>query len=79
VTRCWRSIFDLPLHPEGAVAYFRRYFGPTQVAFGRQDEDGQVAYARDLEALWSKANVAPDPEQHTIIENEYLHVTATRA
>jgi hypothetical protein len=25
-------------------------------------------------ALWSGANVAPDPEQHVLIHNEYLLV-----
>ena len=70
--------FDLPFNPVGAVAYFRKYFGPTQVAFSRLDEAGQAAFASDLEALWSKANIAPDPEQRTVIRNEYLRVTATR-
>lgn len=71
--------FDLPFDPAGAVAFFRKYFGPTQVAFSRLDEAGQAALERDMVALWSKANVAPDPEQHTVIRNEYLTVTATRA
>ena len=70
--------FDLPYDPAGSVAYFRKYFGPTQVAFSRLDEAGQAAFAADLEALWSKANIAPDPHQHTTIKNEYLQVTATR-
>jgi SAM-dependent methyltransferase len=70
--------FDLPYDPAGSVAYFRKHFGPTQVAFSRLDEAGQAAFAADLEALWSKANIAPEPEQHTMIKNEYLQVTATR-
>jgi SAM-dependent methyltransferase len=70
--------FDLPFDPVGAVSYFRKYFGPTQVAFGRLDEAGRAAMASDLEALWSEANVAPDPTQRTIIHNEYLQVKATR-
>ncbi|HEX4320680.1 MAG TPA: class I SAM-dependent methyltransferase [Acidobacteriaceae bacterium] len=71
--------FDMPTNPAGAVAFFRKYFGPTIVAFSRLDEAGQTAMAADLETLWASANVAPDPENHTLIRNEYLQVTATRA
>jgi SAM-dependent methyltransferase len=70
--------FDLPYDPAGSVAYFRKYFGPTRIAFSRLDEAGQAAFARDLESLWSAANVAPDPAQHTLIRNQYLQVKATR-
>jgi SAM-dependent methyltransferase len=70
--------FDLPVNPAGAVAFFRKYFGPTQMAFNRLDEAGQVAFATDLEALWAGANVATDPNDHTLIRNEYLRITATR-
>ena len=71
--------FDLPTNPAGAVTLFRTYFGPTKVAFSRLDEAGQAAFAADLEGLWAGANVAPDPESHTVIENQYLQVTAVRA
>ncbi len=70
--------FDLPTSPAGAVDFFRKYFGPTQVAFSRLDEAGQAAFAADLEALWSGANAAPDPATHTLVHNQYLQVTATR-
>jgi len=70
--------FDLPTNPAGAVAFFRKYFGPTKVAFSRLDEAGQGALAADLEQLWSGANVSPNPEEHTRIRNEYLQVTARR-
>jgi ubiquinone/menaquinone biosynthesis C-methylase UbiE len=70
--------FDMPVSPAGAVAFFRKYFGPTQVAFSRLDEAGQAALAADLEKLWSAANVAPDPAEHTLVRNEYLQVMATR-
>jgi len=70
--------FDMPVNPAGAVAFFRRYFGPTQVAFSRLDEAGQAAFAADLEALWTEANVAADPESHTLVHNQYLQVTARR-
>ncbi|ADV82200.1 class I SAM-dependent methyltransferase [Terriglobus saanensis] len=70
--------FDLPMNPAGTVAFFRKYFGPTQMAFGRLDETGQAALAAELEALWAGANVASDPESHTLIHNQYLQVTAKR-
>jgi SAM-dependent methyltransferase len=70
--------FDLPTNPAGAVAFFRTYFGPTQVAFSRLDEAGQSALAADLETLWTTANVAPDPTSRTLARNQYLQVTATR-
>jgi hypothetical protein len=70
--------FDMPTNAAGAVTFFRTYFGPTKVAFGRLDESGQAAFAKELEELWSGANVAPDPENHTLVNNEYLQVTARR-
>ena len=70
--------FDLPTDAAGAVAFFRKYFGPTQMAFSRLDESGQRAMTADLIALWSGANVAPDPAVQTLVHNEYLKVTATR-
>ncbi len=70
--------FDLPTNPAGAVAFFRKYFGPTHVAFSRLDHSGQAAFAADLESLWASANVAPDPSIRTLIRNQYLRVTAVR-
>jgi ubiquinone/menaquinone biosynthesis C-methylase UbiE len=70
--------FDMPTNAAGAVAFFRRYFGPTQIAFNRLDEDGQAAFAADLEALWAEANRADDPETRMLVHNEYLQVTAIR-
>jgi ubiquinone/menaquinone biosynthesis C-methylase UbiE len=69
--------FKLPTDPAGAVEFFRKYFGPTQVAFSRLDEAGQDAMAADLEALWFGANTSTDPAQ-TVVPNEYLQVTAAR-
>lgn len=70
--------FDIPASPAGAVAFFRRYFGPTQAAFDGLDEAGQARLAADLEALWTGANIAPDPLNRTLIQNEYLQVMARR-
>lgn len=71
--------FDMPTNAAGAVAFFRKYFGPTQVAFSKLDEDGQTAFALDLEALWAGANVAEDKENRVLIRNEYLQVMAVRS
>ena len=60
--------FDLPVNPAGAVDFFRKYFGPTQVAFGRLDGAGQAAFAKELEELWAAHNVAPDPANRTLIQ-----------
>jgi len=70
--------FDMPVNPAGAVAFFRKYFGPTQMAFGRLDEAGQAKFAEALEELWAGANVAEDPEERTLVKNEYLEVVARR-
>jgi 2-polyprenyl-3-methyl-5-hydroxy-6-metoxy-1,4-benzoquinol methylase len=70
--------FDLPVNAAGTVAFFRKYFGPTQMAFSRLDEAGQAAFATDLEALWSSENIAPEPADRTLVKNEYLQVTAVR-
>ena len=70
--------FNLPTSPAGAVAFFRKYFGPTQVAFSRLDEASRAAFAADLENLWAGANVAFNPANHTLVRNEYLQVIAIR-
>ena len=70
--------FDMPVNPAGAVAFFRRYFGPTQMAFGSLDAGGQPAMEAELVALWTDANVAETPETRTLVRNEYLKVTGRR-
>lgn len=70
--------YDMPMSPSDTVSFFRRYFGPTQMAFNRLDESGQAALTKDLEALWSGANTAADPANHTLVPNEYLQIIATR-
>jgi ubiquinone/menaquinone biosynthesis C-methylase UbiE len=72
-------VFDLPMSPAGTVNFFRTYFGPTKMQFSRLDPSGQDAMAADLETLWSKANTAPDPDNHTVVQNQYLQVKALRA
>lgn len=70
--------FDMPVNPAGAVAFFRKYFGPTQMAFNRLDEAGQAKFAEALEALWAEENVAENPAERTLVRNEYLEVVARR-
>ena len=70
--------FDMPVNAAGAVAFFRKYFGPTQMAFGRLDEAGQAKFAEALEELWAGANVAENPGERTQVKNEYLEVVARR-
>jgi SAM-dependent methyltransferase len=68
-------LFDYPFPPSDAVAFFRKYFGPTQMTFARLDETGQKALAGDLTGHWTKNNQG-DPN-HTVIKAEYLEVHAT--
>lgn len=70
--------FDLPTSPAGAVEFFRTFFGPTKMQFARLDPACQAAYASDMESLWAENNVAPDPDNHTLVHNQYLMVTARR-
>ena len=58
-------LFDYPFPPSDAVAFFRKYFGPTQMTFARLDEAGQKALAADLTAHWTRNNQG-DPD-HTVI------------
>ena len=70
--------FDLPMPPAQVVEFFRKYFGPAQMAFKRVGEAGEAALTEDLIALWAGANVAEKPEEQTLIMNQFLRVTATR-
>jgi ubiquinone/menaquinone biosynthesis C-methylase UbiE len=71
-------LFDLPTNAAGAVSFFRRFFGPTQVAFSRLDEVGQARFAAELEALWAGANEAENPEEQVLVRSEYLQVMGRR-
>ena len=67
--------FDAP--PKEVVELFRKYFGPTQMAFSRLDAAGQAALAAELESVWTQANEAQDGT--TFVPNEYLEVQAVKA
>jgi SAM-dependent methyltransferase len=69
--------FDYPFAPADAVAFFRKYFGPTQTTFARLDGSAQKALAEDLTQHWTKNNLGD--ANHTVIKAEYLEVHATVA
>jgi SAM-dependent methyltransferase len=68
-------LFDYPFPPAETVAFFRKYFGPTQTTFARLDEAGQRALAAELTAHWTTHNQGD--LNHTVIKAEYLEVHAT--
>jgi SAM-dependent methyltransferase len=70
-------MFHYPFSPDEVVEHFRRYFGPTQVAFDALDEPAQAALRRDLVDLWTEHNRADDGT--TVVESEYLEIVAVRA
>lgn len=69
--------FAYPFPPAEVVQLFRKYFGPTKVAFSRLDANGQAALAADLERMWTEQNQAKDGS--TLIPAEYLEVHVIRA
>jgi ubiquinone/menaquinone biosynthesis C-methylase UbiE len=72
-----RAEFRYNASPAEVVQLFRKYFGPTQMAFARLDAAGQAAMTADLEGLWTQANEVKDGT--TSVPNEYLEVQAERA
>lgn len=71
------ALFQYPFPPKEVVAYFRQYFGPTQMTFARLDQKGQAELAAQMEAMWEKHNLSANGE--TKVQAEYLDVRATRA
>lgn len=69
--------FQFEFPPREVAEFFRRYFGPTQVAVSRLPSDAQAAYMADLENLWQTHNEAGGGL--TAIRAEYLEVIAVRA
>ncbi|MHB8524650.1 MAG: class I SAM-dependent methyltransferase [Candidatus Acidiferrales bacterium] len=67
-------MFDHPFGPAETVAFFRKYFGPTQMAFARLDAAGQKALADDLTNHWTVHNEGD--ANHTVTKAEYLEVHA---
>jgi SAM-dependent methyltransferase len=69
-----RFNFDYPLPPEGTFEFFKRYFGPTQVTWGRLEPAKQQEFKAAMVKHWSEHNQAPNPEERTLVEVEYLEV-----
>lgn len=69
-------LFTFPLSVAETIEYWRLFYGPTHKAFAALDPSGQAALRADLENLWTENNLAADGS--TLIESEYLQITATR-
>lgn len=59
------------------IEFFRKYFGPTQMAYERVGSEGEQALTDDLLAFLNGANTAGD--RAMVLEAEYLQVIAIRA
>ncbi|MCU1295755.1 MAG: Methyltransferase type 11 [Acidobacteriaceae bacterium] len=70
-----KAKFEYPFDSKRVVEFFRRYFGPTQMAFSKLDDAGQSTLAKDLENLWTEYNEGSPHE--TIVSAEYLEVRVT--
>jgi hypothetical protein len=68
---------DFPFPPQQVVQFFRKYFGPTRVAFSKLEPEKQAEYAAGLERLWREHNWATG--HRTRVESEYLQVIAVRS
>ena len=68
--------FKYPFSAAEVVEFFRKYFGPTQVAYSRLDEVGQKALSGDLEKLWNDHNESSAGEIR--VKGEFLSVRATK-
>ena len=69
-----KIVFEFPFDPAEVVEQFITYFGPTVKAYASLDADGQAAFRKDLEDLWTSNNRATDGT--TEVESEYLEVLA---
>ncbi|MDP9162350.1 MAG: class I SAM-dependent methyltransferase [Acidobacteriota bacterium] len=68
--------FKYPFSPAGTVALFKKYFGPTIVAFSKLGPEDQKSLTGEMENLWSSMNEATDGT--TQVKTEYLEVKAVR-
>lgn len=59
------------------IDFFRRYFGPTQMAYERVGPEGEEALTEDLRSFLEEVNRAGD--RAMVLEADYLEVIATRA
>lgn len=68
--------YSFPLDAEGVVEFFRQYFGPTAVAFGMLDEQGQQGLRTDLVRIYEKHNQGS--RDAVTVSMEYLEVHARK-
>ncbi|MBK9152712.1 MAG: class I SAM-dependent methyltransferase [Chloracidobacterium sp.] len=66
--------FDFP--PEDVVALFKKYFGPTVMAFKALDPSRHQELTDDMLSLWNENNISTDGKTHA--KGEYLEVIATK-
>jgi ubiquinone/menaquinone biosynthesis C-methylase UbiE len=62
--------------PTEVVEHFRKYFGPTIMAFKAIPPEQHESYRSDLESLWKENNTVDDGTTH--VKGEYLEVIATK-
>lgn len=67
------ALMRFPFSPGGTVEFFRKYFGPTQRAFGSLDPSAQAKLRDELEQLQSQRNRSGRSDE-TEIASEYLEV-----
>ncbi|MGD9588025.1 MAG: class I SAM-dependent methyltransferase [Pyrinomonadaceae bacterium] len=66
--------FDFP--PEDVVVLFKKYFGPTVMAFKALDPSRHQELTDDMLSLWNENNISADGKTHA--KGEYLEVIATK-
>jgi ubiquinone/menaquinone biosynthesis C-methylase UbiE len=62
--------------PAEVVEHFRRFFGPTVMAFKAIPQDQREAFRSDIEEHWTAHNSATDGT--TLTKSEFLEVIATK-
>jgi ubiquinone/menaquinone biosynthesis C-methylase UbiE len=68
--------FKYDFAPAEVVEFFRKYFGPTVMAFKAIPAENAEAYRADLENVWSEHNLSTDGT--TLVSSEYLEVIARK-
>ncbi len=69
--------FNYPFPPPEVVRFYRAYHGPTNRAFASLDRAGKKNLEAEMEALWSRHNLARGG--FTKVDAEWLEVVAVRA
>jgi SAM-dependent methyltransferase len=68
---------NYPFPPSEVVRFFRAYHGPTNRAFASLNRAGRLRLQTEMEALWSRHNLAEGG--FTKVDAEWLEVIAVRA